>query len=435
MRLIRLLKNDLASEAAEWVKDGLIQEDQAVSICSRYGADFHQAARKSWGYNVLIGLAVLFMGFSVIILLGANWDQIPRGLRMWGVILLTMSVQAFGLKTYMTGKTNTAISLFFLGNLFYGASIILIAQIYHLGEHMPDGVFWWAMGSLPIALLTVSPWLCIMSTLLGFLWFFMELSMGFYPAAFPVFIAGALGVLLRGRQNNLLLLLTVAGIGFWIEYSLAHIWQGNDFLNFFPEHIFIGIAFIILIYAVSQMLGRKEAVMAKDYGAILSLWSLRFGLILLLIMSFEDPWEELIKADWEHLLPMVAITALFIGTALYLTVNSRAQWNIIIISAVFSLSLLLVILIHDTSSAVAFQLISNIILIVIGVRLILRGISAGISHYFYLGIAAILLTALMRYIDLIGDYIGGALLFMFFAAILIGAARYWKKHQMKEGAL
>ena len=33
--------------------------------------------------------------------------------------------------------------LFFLGNLFYGASIILVAQIYHLGEHMPDGVFWW----------------------------------------------------------------------------------------------------------------------------------------------------------------------------------------------------------------------------------------------------------------------------------------------------
>ena len=40
-----------------------------------------------------------------------------------------------------------ATGLFFLGNIFYGASIILIAQIYHLGEYMPDGVFWWDTGS------------------------------------------------------------------------------------------------------------------------------------------------------------------------------------------------------------------------------------------------------------------------------------------------
>ena len=66
------------------------------------------------------------------------------------------------------------------------------------------------------------------------------------------------------------------------------------------------------------------------------------------------------------------------------------------------------------------------------VWLIISGISKGISHYFFLGVASILITALLRYADLIGDYIGGALLFMFFAALLLGAARFWKKHRAGE---
>ncbi len=45
--------------------------------------------------------------------------------------------------------------------------------------------------------------------------------------------------------------------------------------------------------------------------------------------------------------------------------------------------------------------------------------------------SAILLTAFMRYVDLIGDYVGGALLFAVFAALLLGAAKYWKSYQSK----
>jgi hypothetical protein len=35
---------------------------------------------------------------------------------------------------------------------------------------------------------------------------------------------------------------------------------------------------------------------------------------------------------------------------------------------------------------------------------------------------------LLRYIDLVGDYIGAAILFAVFAVILLVSARYWKKH-------
>ncbi len=67
-----------------------------------------------------------------------------------------------------------------------------------------------------------------------------------------------------------------------------------------------------------------------------------------------------------------------------------------------------------------------------GIWLIVRGINSGISHYFFLGITAILVIAFMRYIDLIGEYIGGAILFTMLAVLLLGAARYWKRQQIKE---
>ena len=78
------------------------------------------------------------------------------------------------------------------------------------------------------------------------------------------------------------------------------------------------------------------------------------------------------------------------------------------------------------------QVLYNLALVVCGIWLIVRGIHSGISHYFFLGVATILLIAFVRYIDLIGEYVGGALLFMAMAAVLLGAAKYWKNNQVKQ---
>ena len=68
-------------------------------------------------------------------------------------------------------------------------------------------------------------------------------------------------------------------------------------------------------------------------------------------------------------------------------------------------------------------MLDNVALVAAGIWLIVRGTLGGVSHYFFLGVTVILLTAFMRYVDLIGDYVGGALLFMLLAALLLGAAR------------
>ena len=97
------------------------------------------------------------------------------------------------------------------------------------------------------------------------------------------------------------------------------------------------------------------------------------------------------------------------------------------------LSMVALVVPGHMDNMIYFQITYNVALISAGIWLIHRGIQRGISHYFFLGTATILLTALMRYIDLIGEYIGGAILFMGLAALLLGAAKYWKTQSIKVG--
>lgn len=435
MRLIRLLKRDIAREAAEWVDEGMITEGQAEQICRRYGIDYQLNGNRSTVYGILIGLGFLFIGLALITLIGGNWEDIPRAVRMTGLILLTLVTQGIALERQRRGRGSAATAVFFLGNLFYGASIILIAQIYHLGEHMPDGIFWWALGCLPFALLLKNPWLMLQSLGLSLVWFFTETDLGFYPTLFPLFIASSYWTLTRCGQNTLLFVTTLTSFGLWVEYSLAYLWRDFHWFDFHAEHLAVSVAMFLCFYQFSQWLGRKPSVTAKDYGAVLAVWSLRFSLVCLLVLSFEEPWRELIRASWDHQTGMFAVVGLFAAVALGLGFNTGQLRSVLSLWGFFAAVLVAVLGVEDVHLAVYFQVAFNLVLIAIGGWLIVRGIHSGFSHYFFLGLTTILVTAFMRYIDLIGDYLGGALLFAVFAALLLGAAKYWKNHQAKGGAV
>ena len=205
LRLIHLLKKDLAKEMSIWVDQQLISADQARSICRFYDVDYDTAQDHSTAYNMLIVLGFLFIGLALITIIGANWESIPRGLRMAGLLTLTAGTHGFATRYYLLNRVSLGTGLFFLGNLFYGASIILIAQIYHLGEHMPDGVFFWALGSLPFALLLRHTGLTFSSGLLALLWFCLEAQTKFLSSTFLVTFFSFISrrrVLCIGKSTN-----------------------------------------------------------------------------------------------------------------------------------------------------------------------------------------------------------------------------------------
>ncbi len=433
MRLIRLLKKDLAREISTWVDQGLISVDQAQLICRLYGVDYTTIRARSTAYSLLVVLGCVFIGLALITVIGANWDTIPRGLRMTSLLALTVGTHGLALRLYLSGSMSQAVGLFILGNLFYGASIILIAQIYHLGEHMPDGVFWWALGGLPFGVVLCHPWITLLSAWLALLWFFIEYALDFFGASFPLFLAAQLYVLVRGRPSITLFLTVVISLFFWIEALLSLLWAGSHGrLETAAEHIFVSVALFILAYATSHYLQARGETKAKDYGAVLSLWTLRFGLLSLLVLSFEAPWAGLIEANWHNLWSMWVIVGALMAGAVGLGTKAAKLPSLLTLSVLSVAAMLTVILLDDPGDAVYLQVLDNIALIGAGTWLIVQGTLRGISHYFSLGVGTILLTAFLRYVDLIGDYLGAALLFLVLALLLLGSARYWKIRQTQE---
>ena len=437
LRLIRLLKKDLAAEMSTWVDGGLISADQARAICRQYGVDYDELRNRSSGYRALVFLGFLFVGLALITVIGANWESIPRGARMAGLLVLTAGTHGLATRLWLSERQSLATGMFILGNLFYGASIILIAQIYHLGEHMPDGVFWWALGSLPMAVLLRSEPLAVFSGLLALLWFVVEWRTGFltpefFCAAFPLFLAAELYVLARARAGTLLFVVFVVSSVLWLETSLAVLWMDGGRLEATAEQAFVGVAVFILAYAVSHLLNAGPSAKARDHGAVLSLWTLRFALIGMLVLSFEAPWEDLIGASWSKqtsmwgIMAALAVATLWIGSK---TANLPILVTLIVLCGTVMVA---VVASQDEASAVYFQVLDNVALVVAGIWLIVRGTVTATSHYFFLSVTVILLTAFLRYVDLIRDYLHGAALFMVLAVVLLASARYWKARQSNE---
>ncbi len=438
MRLIRLLKNDLAKETVSWVEKEIISPEQAAEICKEYGIDYYNQSRHSYGYFVLTILGFLFIGLALITIIGANWENIPRGIRMAGVISMTLLVNGIGVYKLIKESQRQAIGYFFLGSLFYGASIMLIAQIYHIGEHFPDGIFWWAAGTLPLALLLESTLLLSFTAALAFLWFFIESSLQFYPALFPLFLLALWWHCFQVKKSSILFLALISGVGFWLEYSFS--WLLGDFhsFRFGVENIFIGIALFISFYGIAHWLDKRDETAMKDYGVLLGTWGLRFTLISLLVFSFSAPWQGLFLTQWRAITPALIVILSLSFSAIWLTKESREKNAFItIVSLSFMAIVLLTILEKEYGISLSYrlQIIDNIVVIATGVWLLINGIRHSISHYFFLGILVILLTGFLRYIDLIGDYIGAALLFILFAAILLSAAYFWKSHNRQQNKL
>ncbi len=423
MRLVRLLKQDLANEVDEWLSEGIIDEAQQAKILERYG--IVPGAESALSYQILMGLGILFVGLALITLIGANWEEIPRYLRTLGLVALTAATHLIGWQYVRGGELKNGFGLLFLGNFFFGASIILIAQIFHLGEHMPDGVFYWALGCLAMVLATRSRLIAVQMMALSVIWLVIEASLGFFPLLFPIFLMASAYVL-RQSPSILLVVTSIASCALWFEYAAAFYWSEGRRLDFEAEHIVLTASLVAFIYGMSQWLLSSSRSIYQDYGTAIAVWCLRFCIIFVLIFSFAEPWREMLTANWNNWISLVVMCLVLWAAALYCGLRAGNYFSLLAFFCLLLITTFALLLVEQDVHAAAFQFLYNLVAVGLGVWLVMRGIRARASHYFWSGIFTILLIALFRYFDLIGSYIGGAILFLFIAAILLGAARYWR---------
>ncbi|MFP8874227.1 MAG: DUF2157 domain-containing protein, partial [Myxococcota bacterium] len=277
MKLIRLLKRDLAGEAQNWVDRDIITTEQGQEILALYGATLPTGKERSIGYYVLLSLSALMVGLAVILIVSANWENIPRGIRMGGLIATTATANLIGLRMFHTGDRGGATVAFFLGSILYGASIMLIAQIYHLGEHFPDGVYWWALGVLPIAVLAES-YVCVaLFTLLAFIWAASEASFEFFPLSFIFFMGVTAWFSFRVKESVFLFLVAVGGALLWFEFAVARVLgESGKFFEGGAELLLFAGGMFILLNTLGAFLERQKTPHVQACGVALRIWVIRF---------------------------------------------------------------------------------------------------------------------------------------------------------------
>lgn len=150
-----------------WVAPGA---DRA--ILDHLAAQASGAPYLTYAFSIL---GVLLLGSGIITYFAANWGGMPKLVKLiilFGSMWLAYGAAWHGLRDERAPLLGQALSL--LGIILFGANIALIAQIYHIDSHFPNGVLLWSLGALAAAYLVRSQPALVAAIALGWLWTTLE---------------------------------------------------------------------------------------------------------------------------------------------------------------------------------------------------------------------------------------------------------------------
>ena len=403
-------KTLLRRETRRWVDEGLVEPSQAERILNRYGLSLNDAGPSALG--LLSGLAGLFAGLALLLLVSANWEQLPRLARFAGLVTLTAVLNGWGV--LRLARAGTGGGLLFLGGFAYGASIMLTGQMYHLGEHFPNGLLLWALGLVPLTLLSGGRLLALQGLAVAVAWMLLEYRFA-APWLMPLFLTVALWVAWRRRVAGLALA-AMAATALWLNLMLAWVYA-TDFGPQVQEGM---ISFNLGLLVLAGALAARPSWWHAGAGD----WMPRLTVLAILPFTFVDGWEHYLAYAWTWLDPglWAALVALLAAAVLGRPLVALAV-------------AVLLIAVHTggvPDQALVWAVAANLLLLLLAMHWMRRGLQEGEGGLYVTGLVAILTLALLRYLDLIGGYLGAAGLFLGMAALLFVAGRHWRRRETRS---
>jgi uncharacterized membrane protein len=129
------LKRDLDG----WVKRGLIDAATATRLLD-------DVDRRGSGFSIgsiLSMFAAVLIAASLLMLIAANWELIPRLTKVAGIIALIWIFHLAALLARSRGADRIAAASLVLGSAAFGGAIALIGQLYHLSGDTFSAMFLW----------------------------------------------------------------------------------------------------------------------------------------------------------------------------------------------------------------------------------------------------------------------------------------------------
>jgi len=444
----------LKTEVHFWKSEGTISETQLNSIISQYDSLADSEQKKSTAFYTLISAASILAGAALLLLIGYNWETLNYIAKLGIIFGITISFQCLTLVSRFRWKNNTLSEVFsLLSCISYGSGIWLIAQIFNLNAHYPDGFYWWALGSLPLAFLGQSSLLWFLVIVLEIIWCFTEANVNFnstwlffgrdtqLPSAAYLMPLLLLPGFIWAHLKNCPTTMALHLIGFacWC----LSLWIAWNFQSLAIP--LFGALFALYWLAGMVIKPKKKLSFVSQQIGLLATWPM---LCIISFYAFQKEITERIKPEHNHgyatadglFLFLIGIT-ITILIVYFKTVLSKTHYKpisfkeIILAFAILAQFSLAPAISYYFGSECSFAMfiIANISMLGYSAVMMDEGLKINSSPKFFLGVSTFLLWTIIRYFDLfgnVGGMLGAALLFFLGSLALIGLAFFWRQRKV-----
>ncbi len=275
----------LRTEMGSWVEKGFMSLEQRDKILSHYSTVSEVRTKAGSGrlITVVSVLGSILVGLGIILFVASNWHVIPKIGKL--ALLFGTMIGTYGAGYYMRcvrqNYAKVGASLIFLGTIVFGANIYLIAQIYNISVHYPNGELLWVLGTLPLAYVLRFRTILILALINLLIWLGMEANFWLHEphyyssvAAFiPLYLAAGLTLTAVGLAHR--------GSERFSHYHAPYLWLGT-FVTMFSWYIF----------TFGDMFGSDFSApsLLLFYGAMLVIFAAALAGALLLDRQTKTKW-------------------------------------------------------------------------------------------------------------------------------------------------
>ena len=420
----------LFRELDRWTSGAIVTPEQAARIRALYPSEEPGAP---WGLIAFSGIGAVVVGLGVILLLAYNWEDIPRLGKLALILGATAATHTGGTilreRPGWPGQFAEVFSV--LGTMFFGAGIWLVAQIYHIDEHYPNGYLFWGLGALAMAwaLRSVPQGLIAVATLS--IWGGSEV-VGFARGAEFVFVMLAAGILpLAWHKRSIVLLGAVlAGLYLMLIMHAGH--RGGASTGFLAA-----ISLSVLLVGASKCVPSRGDL--APLGGTLRFFGTAAFVICLYILTFENAADDLLarrspadEIPWQaasyRWTPGIAALAIWVWIARDLLGGRRE-------AARLDEWLMPVILLFSHAFAAAgarhFDLLAvavfNLAAFLLAALWMVQGCREGRLGRTVVGSLLLAAVVLARFFDLFESLAVRGLIFVVLGAVLLAEGFYYRK--------
>ncbi len=447
----------LLAEMERWVAEGLITPEQRVRLRSRYalpeesrsaqGAPVaRQAAASpeagmSWGLLLFFGLGAAVLGLGVILLFAYNWAEMGRYTKLGVIFGAMIAAHVGGLalreKTDWRAKLGEALS--FLGSMMFGAGIWLVAQIYNIDEHFPNGFLIWALGTLALAWGLRSVLQGIAAAVLLTIWSGSEIF-EFHATrawAIPLMLIGVGGLAWRLR-SAVLLAVGLAGLAL-VTLFHAGLWGG-------PSWVFVaGCALAVLFTGLARL--TRDAWGPGGGPTVMAFFGQAGFIICAFILSFQGAARGLMTEYRGY--GYVPVSGFFAAFPWVLVVLALLVWGSLLLKKFqggravrLGEWLYPIALIYVQAMSAGWFLpgreiaswVFNLVCLGLALAWMIEGCRSGRLSRVVLGSVVFAALVFARYFDLFHSLAWRGVAFLVLGAVLFAEGFYYRKlRQTKEG--